>query len=73
MATTVGSIVAKLMLNIDNFSSNLSKVQSQMEVTQKKMEGLGSLGKGIENVGSTLTKSVTLPIVGIGAAAVTAS
>lgn len=73
MATTVGSIVAKLMLNIDNFSSNLSKVQSQMEATQKKMEGLGNLGKGIENVGSTLTKSVTLPIVGIGAAAVTAS
>lgn len=68
--TTIGSIVAKLMLNIDNFSSNLSKVQSDIEQTGKKLEGLGKLGGGLTSVGKTMTKSLTVPILGIGTAAV---
>lgn len=73
MATTIGTIVAKLLLNVENFSSNLSKVQGEMEATKKKLEGLGKLGDGFEDVGKKMTKSITLPIVGLGTAAVAAS
>lgn len=68
-STTIGSIVAKLMLNIDNFSSNLSTIQNEIENTGKKLDGLSKLGTGITSVGKTLTTSLTLPIVGIGTAA----
>ena len=68
-STTIGSIVAKLMLNIDNFSSNLSTIQNEIENTGKKLDGLNNLGNGITSVGKTLTTSVTLPIVGVGTAA----
>lgn len=67
--TTIGSIVAKLMLNIDNFSSNLSTIQNEIEQTGKKLDGLNNLGNGLTSVGKTLTTSVTLPIVGVGTAA----
>lgn len=66
---TIGSIVAKLMLNIDNFSSNLSKIQNEIENTGKKLDGLNNLGNGLTSVGKTLTTAVTLPIVGVGTAA----
>lgn len=69
MSTTIGSIVAKLMLNIDNFSSNLSTIQNEIEQTGKKLDGLNNLGNGLTSVGKTLTTSVTLPIVGVGTAA----
>lgn len=68
-STTIGSIVAKLMLNIDNFSSNLSTIQNEIENTGKKLDGLNNLGNGMTSVGKTLTTSVTLPIVGVGTAA----
>jgi len=43
-SATIGSIVAKLMLNIDNFSSNLSTIQNEIEQTGKKLDGLNNLG-----------------------------
>jgi TP901 family phage tail tape measure protein len=73
MSNVVGSIMAKMMLNIDNFSSNLSKVQSSIEMTGKKLEGLDKFGAGLISVGGALTKGVTLPILAIGAAAVKTS
>lgn len=66
---TIGSIVAKLMLNIDNFSSNLSMIQNEIANTGKKLDGLNNVGNGLSNVGKTLTTAVTLPIVGVGTAA----
>lgn len=68
---TVGSIVAKLVLNIENFSSNLSKIQNDIQQTGKKLEGLNNFGVGLTKAGSTLTKSLTVPIVGVGVAAAT--
>lgn len=73
MSSIIGSIVAKLSLNIKEFSSNLSKAQNDIKKAKKEMEGLGNLGSGLESVGSTLSKTVTLPIIGIGTAAVKAS
>lgn len=69
--SVIGSIMAKLELDITNFSSNLSKVQSEIESTGKKLDGLSNLGSGITDVGSKLTKSLTVPIAAVGTAAVT--
>lgn len=68
--SAIGSIVAKLMLNIENFSSNLSRVQNDINQTGKKLEGLNNFGSGLTKTGATLTKSLTVPIVGVGTAAV---
>lgn len=68
--SVIGSILAKLELDITNFSSNLSKVQSDIESTGKKLDGLSNLGSGITSVGKSLTTSLTVPIVGVGTAAV---
>lgn len=68
--SVIGSILAKLELDITNFSSNLSKVQSDIESTGKKLDGLSNLGNGLTSVGKSLTTSLTVPIVGVGTAAV---
>lgn len=68
--SVIGSILAKLELDITNFSSNLSKVQSDIESTGKKLDGLSNLGSGLTSVGKSLTTSLTVPIVGVGTAAV---
>lgn len=68
--SVIGTIMAKLALDITNFSSNLSKIQSDIESTGKKLDGLNNLGTGITNVGKSLTTSLTLPIAGVGTAAV---
>lgn len=67
--SVIGSILAKLELDITNFSSNLSRIQSEIETTGKKLDGLSNLGNGLTSVGKTLTTSLTLPIVGLGTAA----
>lgn len=66
----VGTIAAKLLLNIENFNANMTKVQNDIEATVKKFDGMNKLGSGLSQAGSKLTKSVTLPIVGLGTAAV---
>lgn len=73
MANVVGSIVAKLVLDIKDFSSNLSLAQQRLKDSQKEMEGLSTLGQQFASVGKDMTKYITLPIVGIGTAASVAS
>ena len=59
MATTVKSLLVRIGCDIAEF-------QRGMTESQKKMKEFGSKMK---NVGMTLTKAVTLPIVGLGVAA----
>lgn len=57
----------------DNFSSTLNKVEKQIggfSRTAKRMgRDINKVGKNIGSVGSSLTKSFTVPLVGIGVAA----
>lgn len=70
----LGSAVGYLLLDTKGFSSGFTSalqavktMQSESATTSDKFAAMGS---AMTSVGSTLTKSVTLPLVGIGTAAV---
>ena len=78
MAVDVGSAVGYLDLDISGFLANLKSAQNEADSASKNIASkLGkdflSGGKTLTSVGTTLTKNVTVPIVGIGTTAVTAS
>lgn len=62
--------MAKLELNISNFTTNLGKAQSAATAATKKFDSISKVGAGLSKVGSTITKGVTVPLVGLGTAAV---
>ena len=69
-----GAITAVLNLDASNFSSGIKSAQQQLQTFSSNSAGAGdkitALGTAMTTVGSTLTRSVTLPLVGIGTAAV---
>ena len=75
MAVDVGSAVGYLDLDISRFLAGLKSAQSEADTASKniatKIGGhLRSAGKSLASVGSTLTKSITVPIAGLGTAAI---
>lgn len=61
------TLSVKISADVKDFASSLSSVQSSLEATSKKWETLSSsLGK----IGSTLTKSITVPVVAAATASV---
>lgn len=71
MAIDVGSAVGHLDLDINGFLKGLKTAQKEAEDTTKRISSeigghLQTAGKNLETVGSTLTKAVTAPIVGLG-------
>ena len=75
MAVDVGSAIGYLDLDISGFMEGLETALNQTEASKNKIEALGTkvsgVGNKLESVGSSLTKKVTVPIVGLGTAAVT--
>jgi TP901 family phage tail tape measure protein len=75
MSVNVGSAEGYLDLDISRFITKLGTAQSAASSMASKTtvtmnQKLAGVGKSFTSVGKTLTKAVTLPIVGIGAAAV---
>lgn len=75
MAVDVGSAVGYLDLDISGFLAGLKSAQSEADTASKNIvtkigNNFQSVGKSLEAAGSTLTKKVTVPIVGLGTAAV---
>lgn len=73
MAVEVGSAVGYLDLDISGFMEGLRTANSEAGLTAQNMEKtlsekFKSAGDKISSVGGTLTKTVSLPLVGIGAA-----
>lgn len=73
MAVDVGSAVGYLDLDITGFLSGLKSAQSEADSASKNIvtkwgTKISSAGKSLSSVGSTLTKYVTTPIVGVGVA-----
>ena len=55
----IGKLLLKLGIDTTNLDKELGKVERSMS----------KFGQNMQNIGSTLTQSLTLPIVGLGAAA----
>lgn len=75
MAVDVGSAVGYLDLDISGFLAGLRSAQSETDSATKNIatkigSNLQSAGKSITSAGKTLTTHVTVPIVGLGTAAV---
>ena len=67
----LGSATGYLELDISRFRSALQEAQQAAESTSSTTaDKWESAGKKLTSVGSTMTKTVTLPIVGLGTAAV---
>lgn len=78
MAVEVGSAVGYLDLDISGFLTGLKTAQSEASkvsnnIATKVGNNITGFGKKMTTAGSTLTKTVTLPIVGVGAAAIKTS
>ena len=73
MAVDVGSAVGYLDLDISGFLAGLKSAQSEADKVSKNIatkigDNISGIGKGLTTVGSTLTKTVTVPLFGVGAA-----
>lgn len=70
----VGSAVGYLLLDASGFESGFNKAMNSMKTFQDESstvgDKFGAMGSAMTSVGASLTKSVTLPLVGIGTAAV---
>lgn len=78
MAVDVGSAVGYLDLDINGFLANLRSAQSEADKASKNIvtkfgANMQSAGNKLTSAGSTLTKTVTVPIVGVGSAAIKTS
>lgn len=77
MAVNMGSAIAYLELDTSKFTngfqSALSDLNTFADKTQSANTRIQALSGAFNSVGSTLTKNITTPIVGIGAAAVKSS
>lgn len=73
MSVDVGSAVGYLDLDISGFLTGLQSAQSAANTSCKNIvtsfgNGITGLGKGMTGLGKTLTKSVTVPLTGVGTA-----
>lgn len=70
----VGTAVGYLMLDTKGFQSGFSSAMKDMKTFQDESatvsDKFSAMGSALTSVGGTLTKSVTLPLVGLGTTAV---
>lgn len=70
MAVNAGNVYSELILNGDKYFKTLEKADKDMKAFENK---LNNYGKSMEKVGSKLTKTVSVPIAGLGVMATKAS
>lgn len=73
MSVNVGSAIAYLDLDMSGFTSGISEARSALQDFVSSTDSLSTrfqnLGSSVSKIGSTFTKTLTLPLVGIGTAA----
>lgn len=73
MSFNLGTAVGYLMLDTSGFESGFKRAETQLKTFTNKSKSwdkrFAGLSSGLITLGSNLTKSVTLPLVGLGTAA----
>jgi hypothetical protein len=71
---SLAPLLTRIEVDLAGFRNQMNNAVNVAQETasgiSKKMEGLNTIGKGLESVGSSLTKSVTMPVAGLTAAIV---
>lgn len=65
----LGSIVAKMKLDISDFAFKMKEAEAEIKSTESKFSGFSDIGKRMSNIGDSLSIGVTAPIMGAGVAA----
>ena len=77
MSVNVGSAIAYLDLDMSGFTSGISEARSALQDFVSSTDSLSTkfhnFGSSMSSMGSSLTKSVTVPLVGLGTAMVAAT
>jgi hypothetical protein len=72
--TTIATLAIKLIGDIKDYTSAMTEAESKAKATASKIgEDLKNIGGKITSLGKTATVGLTLPIVGLGALAVSAA
>lgn len=66
----LGSIAAKMTLNIANFTSQLELAESQAVKMAQKTSKAVNIGDSLTQVGKTATKALTVPLLALAGAAI---
>lgn len=66
----IGNLWVRIGAKIDEFEQGLRNVESSIKEAEKRFEGFRNVGKRLEDVGKTLTVGISLPLIGVGAAAI---
>ena len=66
----LGSIVAHLKLEMNDFNNNLNKAKDEINKADNNFRGLKSTGEAFTKEGGALTAGVTVPVMGIAASVV---
>ena len=69
MAVDMGSIVAHLRLEMNDFNENLNNARDRLEEAQSNFRGLEAAGRSLSTVGTALTAGVTVPLMALGGVA----
>lgn len=64
VGTDLGTIVAHLRLETQEFTSGLNQAQQQLQQTTRSFDGIIAAGDKIQKVGAGLTAAFTVPVAG---------
>jgi TP901 family phage tail tape measure protein len=70
MSINAGSVYSELVLDTSKYESAMKKAEAQMSTFASRMK---TVGDKMTSIGASLTKTVTLPIMGLGTMAVKSS
>ena len=66
---TVGRLNIRIGMNLDDFNKKMRQFQREVRKAERSLQGFKILGRQLKSIGSNLTASLTVPIVGVGVAA----
>lgn len=71
--TDLGTIVAHLRLDLQDFNHNLDLAQQQLQLTTDDMSHMAQAGSIMQGLGAAITAGVTVPVMAFGKSAVEAT